>query len=211
MFRVRGTALALVVCVCLGGVLVLAECTCEDLRKEIARCSSLAGDLARLACYDQLARECGLVAATGVPLPGSGTGKWETDISTNPLDDSKTVLLYLVADTGTTRLGNKPALVLRCKGGVTEVYIAWQMYLGSSASVTWRVGDTPATTSVWSLSTDKTATFYPGDKVAFIRQLLSATRFVAQVIPYGESPITAVFDLTGIVNAIKPLRETCGW
>ena len=38
--------------------------------------------------------------------------------------------------------------------------------------------------------------------VAFIRELMAADRFVAQVTPYNESPVTAVFELTGLPTAV---------
>lgn len=89
--------------------------------------------------------------------------------------------------------------------------MAWSDYLGSEARVTWRVGDEDAEVARWSLSTDNEATFYPYDDISFIKQLLGTDRFVAQVTPYDESPITAVFDLTGLANVIHPLQEACGW
>lgn len=163
----------------------------------------------RLACYDQLARACGLLASS----PDKDNGKWVVHVETNPLDDSKTVLLTLTADTGATRLGEKVELVLRCKSRKTEVFIIWNDYLGSgfSTDVTWRVGDSPATTAEWDISTSNESTFYPYDAIAFIGQLIGVSRLVAQVTPYNESPITAVFDLRGLANAVRPLREACGW
>ena len=50
---------------------------------------------------------------------------------------------------------------------------------------------------------------YPGNNAAFLEQLLSSDRLVAQTTPYSESPITAVFDLAGLSAAVKPLREVC--
>jgi type VI secretion system protein VasI len=189
----------------------VAECTCEDLQQKIALCAAIVGELERLECYDQLARSLGLVAVTTVQLQDVGTGKWRVSTTIDPLDDSTTVVLILYADSGKSIWGDPIALVLRCDSKVTEAYINWHTYLGDEAHVTWRIGDASATTAKWSLSTDWEATFYPYDTIAFIRQLLAADRFVAQVTPYGESPITAVFDLTGLANAIPPLQEACGW
>ncbi|WP_257025488.1 type VI secretion protein [Pseudoalteromonas sp. MIP2626] len=41
--------------------------------------------------------------------------------------------------------------------------------------------------------------------------MLTSDKLVAQVTPYNESPATAIFNTTGLKNAIKPLRETCNW
>ena len=117
----------------------------------------------------------------------------------------------LLAGSGTSAWGSRVVLVLRCKSNKTEAYINWRDYLGSEAHVTWRIGAEDARTGRWVLSTDEKATFYPYDDIAFIRQLLNADRLVAQVTPYSETPVTAVFDLTGLTNVIIPLQEACGW
>lgn len=55
-------------------------------------------------------------------------------------------------------------------------------------------------------------TFYPGSgAIGFIKELMDADRFVAQVTPYNDNPVTAIFDLTGLNQAVQPLQETCGW
>lgn len=185
--------------------------TCEELEKEIAGCATIDGDLERLECYDRLARSLGLDRAQPVPTSVEGNGKWQVSVKTNPLDDTTTVALVLLADSGTSAWGERVALVLRCKSNKTEAYINWNDYLGSEARVTWRIGAEGAKTGKWGLSTDKEATFYPYDDIAFIRQLLAADRLVAQVTPYSAAPVTAVFDLTGLTNAIRSLQDTCGW
>jgi type VI secretion system protein VasI len=189
----------------------VANAAPEDMAKSIATCASIKGDLARLECYDQLARARGLSEAKNLPVPTSGTGKWHVTAMQNPVDDTKTVSLILLAESGKSRMGEQVSLMLRCQSHKTEVYIAWEDYLGSEAHVLTRVGTAPAISKTWDLSTDSKATFYPGNHIALIKSLLAADRFVAQVTPYSESPVTAVFDLTGLSNAIKPLQEACGW
>jgi hypothetical protein len=60
------------------------------------------------------------------------------------------------------------------------------------------------------MSTDSQATFHP-QAIPFLKSLVQANKLVAQVTPYNASPVTAIFDTTGLGNAIKPLRETCNW
>lgn len=136
---------------------------------------------------------------------------WMVDTSTNPLDDSKTVILQNEATEGGTRWGNKPTLVLRCQSNKTNAYINWGDYLGDRPKVTTRLGDQPAETRYWTSSTDDRATFFPGNDVAFIKSLMEVDRLVAQVTPYNESPVTAVFNLAGLTDEIVPLQEACGW
>lgn len=60
-------------------------------------------------------------------------------------------------------------------------------------------------------SSDNSATFYPGDHEELIKRLAVSKRLVARTQPYNESPVTAVFDLTSIREAVTPVREACGF
>ncbi|MDD3493989.1 MAG: type VI secretion system-associated protein TagO [Candidatus Thermoplasmatota archaeon] len=119
--------------------------------------------------------------------------------------------LFLFAKEGKGSLGERVALALTCRDGVTGAVIGWWTVLGSAANVTWRVNDLPATTALWPLSADKTATSYSYDGIEFIQRLFLAPSLVAQVAPYGGSTITAEFDTAGLREAIQPLCKACAW
>jgi len=178
-----------------------------DVASAVARCASIEDDRDRLACYDAI---LGVRTATP-PASTTGTGAWVVEEETNPLDDTKSSALSLAASSGHSRLNVPVTLVLRCLSGKTEAYIIWSDYLGTEAQVTTRIGGEEPRTARWTVSTDHTATFYPGDAVALIKALMMTNRYVAQVTPYSENPVTAVFDLEGIEGAVGVLRETCGW
>ena len=178
--------------------------------KEYAKCAVIEGDLARLECFDNLAEVKKLDGRQVQPTSIAGKGKWQVSVDVNPVDDSKTVTLVLDADSGKNRWGKAVFLVARCKSNSTDLYIGWNDYLGSEADVLTRVGDNKAVTERWSLSTDKKATFHR-KAIPFLKEMLTSTKLVAQVTPYNESPVTAVFNTSGLENAIKPLRETCSW
>ncbi len=178
--------------------------------KEIAACAIVEGDLSRLECYDTLAQRHGLNGPQAQPVNVSGNGKWAVNVETNPIDDSKTVTLLLMADEGKNRWGRPIAMLVRCRSNETDLFIAWNDYLGSEADVLSRVGSDKARTRRWSMSTDKKATFHP-QPIAFLKSMMEADSLVTQVTPYNESPVTAVFDIKGLSEAIKPLRETCHW
>lgn len=181
-----------------------------DTRRSIAACSAINGDLARLECFDSLAKSLGLSSPQSEKVPTKNIGKWRVTSSKNPIDDSKTAVASLEATGDRSKWGKSISLILRCQSGKTEAYIAWGDYLGSdSVAVLTRIGKSEAQSKEWSISSDKTATFYHGDAIAFIENLAKEKNFVAQATPYNENPKTAIFDLTGIENAVRPVRSAC--
>ena len=182
-----------------------------SIEKEIAKCAVKPGDLDRLSCYDDFAKQQGLAGPQTQPTKISGKGNWQVSVKTNPVDDSKTVVLALRADSGKSKLGKPVTLITRCKSNTTVFYISWNDYLGRNTEVLTRVGSQDAVTKNWSLSTDSQATFHPRGTISFIKNMMDADNLVAQITPYSESPVTAIFDTSGLENAIKPLRETCNW
>lgn len=178
--------------------------------KEYAKCAVIKGDLARLECFDNLAQKKNLDGLQAQPTSIAGKGKWKVSVDVNPIDDSKTVTLILGADSGENRWGKPVYLVARCKSNTTDFYIGWNDYLGDEADVLTRVGNNKAITQRWSVSTDKKATFH-NKPIPFLKEVLASSKMVAQITPYNESPVTAIFNTSGLENAIKPLRETCNW
>jgi type VI secretion system protein VasI len=183
--------------------------------KEVAQCAAISGDLSRLECFDELAKRHYLDGPQEKPVEVTDTGEWDVKVSVNPIDDSKTVRLLLVAQSGRSSWRGPVTLIARCKSGETDVFIMWRDFLGSdNPRVLTRIGKQKALETTWSLSTDSTATFHT-NPVVFLKRILwetaESTSLVAQTTPYNENPVTAIWDTSGLVNAIKPLRETCNW
>ena len=132
---------------------------------------------------------------------------WE---KVDPFDDVNTVYFSLSADK--TRSSNENvSLVIRAKPDETEVYIRWDNYLGSEAYVTSRIDDGAVDEREWSISTDKEATFYPGDTVELIHAFINAEKYVVKITPYNESPVTAYFNLSGFSRKAEKYREYLNW
>jgi type VI secretion system protein VasI len=178
----------------------------DELFSAIGECSLLEEDAARLRCFDR--------AAPGAAADTDSSSPWRVDVDVSPIDDSRTVTLVSIA-LERVRSGYdsaRPGLVIRCSEGQTDVFIAWGLYLGlDETEVVSRVDDLPARRSTWSISTSNKATFAPGNAVAFARELIGSGQLFAQVTPYGENPVRAVFSTRGLGQSVVPLREACNW
>nr|WP_249934131.1 type VI secretion system-associated protein TagO [Campylobacter sp. RM16190] len=138
-------------------------------------------------------------------------GKWIQDITKDELTDNKTVVLWLEATSGRGTYGEIATLIIRCQNNKTEMYINWNAYLGLDyIKVIDRIDSKKAETSYWDISTDSKASF-KRTPVSYIKKMLNSKKYIAQVTPYRENPITAVFETEGLGKVIKELRETCHW
>lgn len=196
--------------ICMALLLATGVVKADVDTKAFASCASIDGDLSRLECFDSLAKKNKLDGPQSLKLDKTAMGDWYVDKKINPVDDSQTVTMVLESKSGKSKWGRNVGLVLRCSQDTTDMYITWGEYLGSEAKVLTRIGSEKASTEYWSLSTDSKASF-KRNPIVLIKQMLGQSKFVAQVTPYNESPVTAIFDISGIDNAVKPLRETCGW
>ena len=109
-------------------------------------------------------------------------------------------------------------IVARCGSNKTELYAIWNTYVGDDSNSVYdefknvevRIGDAPANTERWSVSTDKQATF-AGAAVPMLKAMAGEEKLVLRTTPYGENPITAVFDLSGFREAVSPIAKECNW
>jgi type VI secretion system protein VasI len=120
-------------------------------------------------------------------------------------------LAFLDADQGSGRYGGTVDLVVRCKDNSTELYINWKSYLGmDTTSITHRIDKEKAISTSWLVSTDHKSAFMRSP-VATLKRMVGGQSFIANVTPYGESPVTAVFDIKGADAALRDVRKGCGW
>ena len=141
----------------------------------------------------------------------SSTGKWEVHEDVSPLDDSKTVIMALSSE---DRIGQtRPQLVVRCMEGETHVFIDYDTILGRpgyDVTVWTRFDQRPAESSRWAVSSSGTAIFADYG-VSLALEIASARMLFVRVIPERGNRISATFQLKGSVEAMRPLREACGW
>lgn len=186
----------------------------NPIQSKVDSCKSISDKDQRLACYDAVFDVKSNVDVTN----SNNKGKWLVSDKISPIDDSKSVYLELIADSPISSGYKKsiPSLHIRCKEKQTDFFIDFDVFLGSdSITPTTRIDSEKAIKNlIWALSTDHNAMFYNGSSkkvIAFIKSLINKNKLFVQVTPYSESPVNTTFDLTGLDEAIKPLRAACNW
>ena len=127
-----------------------------------------------------------------------------------PLDDTNILYLSIRSYQGIDKGGMPISLGIRCNSNKTEMFISWNYYLGGDVWVTARIGEEKAEKERWNLSSDKRSSFKLRP-ISMIKRLIKVDRYIAEVVPYNENPMTSIFNVRGLSEAIKPLRKDCGW
>ncbi|SKA55056.1 type VI secretion system-associated protein TagO [Enterovibrio nigricans] len=193
-----------------GILLVSSPVSPHGLDKEVAQCASVIGKSARITCYDNLASKFDLAKQKTSHDELIEAGNWEVTEIVNPIDDTETVTIRLREMPSDNRWREPIDLVARCRNGRTELFISWNNFLGGEGNVLTRVGNEKAVGAHWRLSNDKRTTFH-SRPMAFLKTISTSDKLVAQITPYNETPITAIFNTSGLESALGPIRDTCHW
>ena len=186
------------------------------IEEVLAYCRAQAEADERLACFDELARA---VAEDEVlpTLPSSGTGRWEVSQEISPIDDSRNVYMRLEAEDEGYAAGSRPVLMVRCTESKIDVLVHFDSRLrgdsGPIYEVLSRFDRHPAQKNHWGLSTDSKAIFAPHGAFWALKIERAQKLFVrlTPLTPSEASPISATFDLRGTAEAMRPLRDSCGF
>jgi type VI secretion system protein VasI len=187
----------------------------QDSSKALRECSRIEDSVKRLACFDSMAEQS--APQPNVSAPVEGTGEWQVASDVSKIDDSTRVTVVLrSAHDIPGRYGNtvRLNLVLRCQENKTDVMVHFGGHFMSDhaggGAVTYRIDRKPAQSARFSQSTNHESLFAP-EPVALIKSLFGAQKLVIRAAPYNENAITAEFNVGGVENAVKPLREACKW
>nr|WP_223112626.1 type VI secretion system-associated protein TagO [Pseudomonas syringae] len=203
--------LAITGLICLSAMTASAPGLAAISDTSIATCSAIKGDVQRLACFDKIADDAGLAEKT-TPTKTEGSGKWYTATKTDPLNDKPVYTAALGSEGGTGRSVESVVMLARCADGKTELFVNWSSFIGTDdTDVTYRIGKSKAITRSWQISTDNTSTFYPGSPIKAMKEMMESDKFIVNVTPYSESPVTAIFDISGAEAAFADIRKGCSW
>ncbi|GEK71576.1 MULTISPECIES: type VI secretion system-associated protein TagO [Halomonas] len=174
-------------------------------------CTDISNDQRRLACYDAEYRPAQEV---------SQESSWMVNESTSPIDDSKSVYLRVTSkEPVQDRLGRDvdAALWVRCMENKTSMVLQFGGHhmasLNQYGQVTLRIDDQQARTMRMNESTNNKSLglWNGGSSIPVIRQMFGHDTLTVRATPFSQSPITTQFPITGLEEAIEPLREACHW
>lgn len=187
----------------------------DNYMHDMAVCAIKGSDKERLNCYDSLANKLGVSPPSSVkPSKIKNQGKWQVNTAKSQIDDSNNVNLWVMADdyvkSGYDEV--RPELFVRCSENKTSVFITWDLYLGlDSTSMLTRLDSENAVINLWTISTDNKAVFTTDNDITYVKSLFGHDRLLAKITPYGASPVIATFSITGLKDAVTPLRKACKW
>lgn len=200
---------------CVLYLMLLTLGGCAIVRySDIAQCAAQNASPERLACYDKLADHIGADPHSTQEPARRG---WQVRTETSAIDDSRNVYLSVAADQVFVKPSGQsilPTLVVRCTEDTTALMVAWGVYLGmDETQVIYRIDSQPAQTETWQLSTTMdTAGLWNGSAaIPLVRRLFDAEHLLLRVTPVGDNSVTSTFDVTGLEQAIEPLRAACHW
>lgn len=178
-----------------------------------AACVKIEDSVERLACFDRAFQP-----APPKALPT--TSKWVVTEETSKIDDSKNVFLSLQASEPMRgRYGDSvtASLLIACREGTTSMWVDFAGFFMSDhqggGRVTYRIDGEKAQKIAMVVSSDNEALglWQGADAIPWLRKVFGHDRLLIRAMPYNESEVTMEFPISGLEEAIKPLRAACNW
>ena len=175
-------------------------------------CAEISDRNSRLACYDAEYRPS---------INRNTVSQWDTQTERSAIDDSVSVFVSVDSQEpiqGRFSRGKAPArLVMRCVENTTSLLFNFNDNHMTShqqyGEVTLRIDDGRAFTRRMNESTNNRTLglWSGGQSIPVIRDMFGADLLTVRATPFSESPITVQFPISGIEDAVAPLREACNW
>lgn len=121
--------------------------------------------------------------------------------------DSDAVTGVVTKYASTKTIGEQGVIVRKRGDRTTEVFVNTGEFLetvdnveSGVTQVAYKFDNGPVIRQYWTLSSDKTSLFYPGNPDEFLRKLRQAKTFAFQYKPADKVPQSVTFDVTGLPN-----------
>jgi type VI secretion system protein VasI len=146
--------------------------------------------------------------------------RWRVASQKSKVDDSTNVFLSIDSNQPIRgRFGDVgPAeLTIRCMENTTAATFRFAGHFMADiqgyGDITYRIDDRKAKTKgfVESTSNEALGLWSGGSAIPFAKELFGGTSLYVRATPYNENPVEAEFNIAGLDEAIKPLREACRW
>ena len=181
----------------------------------VSKCHSIKSPLDRLTCYDNQTDR------TIEETIQSDIGKQFTvRVETSKFKDTTDVYISVrseeaVADKYAFKR-KKIQLTFRCLENTTALLLLTDEYMSDRYQnnvVEYRIDKEKSKKKRLNVSSDGTALglWSGGVSIPFIKTLFNKKMLAMRYTPYNDSPKTVEFNIAGLEEVIKPLRNACNW
>ncbi len=143
---------------------------------------------------------------------------WKRDTYRSELTDEWTIVLSVDSKKPVKcdYKGNHAKLILQCVENKTSLYIHMGCFVSDNefwGNVDYRIDKLPFKTRKFKESTSNEALGLWGGRssIPVIKSMFGHNKLVARVTPYNENSETITFNIAGLEDRIKTLRNVCGW
>ena len=188
---------------------------CYD-NSQLSICQDIESPIERLRCFDER----------------TAVGKWKTEREIDPFSEKEKIVLSLKSNNTDAVLYivcYKKKMLLEIDWGTNvETDVANVSYTEGVASagryreasveveattayVTTKMGSKKPESCYWALTKSKKRTRFMYSAISYIRRMYKEDTFIVKIHPIKAEPIVAEFDISGLREAVKPLKRACGW
>lgn len=192
-----------------------APVAADSFAEAISDCRKINNKERRYQCYD--------AAESAAASVRREVGNFNYQAKSDPVSGQTIHTLSIRSSRGLNSRREPIILELTCdstRPGEYNLRLHWGNFLESSEpEVTTRIGDQPAVTGTWETDRRRETAILPGKKSGYTKQQLIETlvdeiaagnsNVVFRTKPYNAEPITAVFNFTGFLEVVEPMRNSC--
>ncbi len=190
------------------------------------KCKTISSSLKRLLCYDDLTKTKVTAAPDLVPTTSASAkeslsriepiaeivkGEWQVSVDENQDDFTKNLATASIYATTSSPENITPRLILHCNSRNTRLYINWGTAVGDVDRYNIFIDNEKFPTPKWNTSRNKLITYYPRSILGKVKKMLQANQYSVEIEQKDGPNLKAEFDITGIDDAVEPIRYICEW